>query len=67
MGEPLVFHSENYVSDDVEKLFPLISGIVGSGTAVELRTWAQIYEELPAIEDIFDGKNPPASLLCCSF
>ena len=49
----------NYVSDDVEKLFPLISGIVGSGTAVELCTWAQIYEELPAIEDIFDGKNPP--------
>jgi hypothetical protein len=43
----------------VEKLFPLISGIVGSGTAVELRTWAQVYEELPAIEDIFDGKNPP--------
>lgn len=49
----------NYVSDDVDKLFPMICGIVGSGVAVELRTWAKVYDELPVIEEVFDGKHPP--------
>ena len=54
----LVSNILNYVSDDVDEVFPMISGIVGSGMAVELRTWARVYDELPVIEDIFDGKNP---------
>ena len=49
----------NYVSDNVDKMFPMISGIVGTGVAVEFRTWAQVYDDLPSLEDIFDGKNPP--------
>ena len=49
----------NNVSDDVEKMYPLIAGLVGSGVAVEFRTWTTIYSELPSINDIFDGKNPP--------
>ncbi len=49
----------NFVSDDVDKVFPLISGLVGTGIAVEFRTWAKVYKQLPNIKDIFDGKQPP--------
>ncbi len=48
----------NGVSDDVDKMYSLISGIVGTGVAVEFRTWASRYSELPDVEEIFDGKNP---------
>ena len=48
----------NFVSDDVGKMLPMISGIVGSGIAVEFHTWTQVYNDLPSLEDIFDGKNP---------
>lgn len=48
----------NFVSDDVDKMLPLISGVVGSGIAIEFRTWARVYDDLPDVQDIFDGKNP---------
>lgn len=48
----------NFVSCDVEKMFPLISGLIGSGAAIEFRTWCKIYNNLPDIEDIFNGKMP---------
>ena len=49
----------NHVDDDINEAYPLIAGLVGTGVAVEFRTWAKVYNELPSIEDIFDGKNPP--------
>lgn len=49
----------NSVSGDVEEMYSMIAGIVGTGVAVEFRTWAKVYKDLPAIEDIFDGKTPP--------
>lgn len=52
----------NYVSDDIEKMYSLISGLIGSGVAVEFRSWAKVYKQLPDIEKIFDGKTP--SLPC---
>lgn len=48
----------NNVDDDVDRMYPLIAGLVGTGVAVELRTWTKVYRELPEIEDIFDGKMP---------
>ena len=48
----------NHVSDDIEKMYPLISGLVGTGVAVEFRTWAKVYDQLPEISDVFDGKMP---------
>lgn len=54
----MVSNMLNYVSDNVDKMFPMISGVVGTGVAVEFRTWAHVYDDLPSIEDIFDGKNP---------
>lgn len=47
----------NCVNDNVEEIYPLISGILGNGIAVEFRTWTKIYKDLPNIEDIFDGKT----------
>ncbi len=49
----------NHVSDDVEKMYSLISGLVGTGVAIEFRSWAKVYNQLPDIKDIFDGKQPP--------
>lgn len=49
----------NHVNSDVDKMYSLISGLVGSGVAVEFRTWANVYNELPDLKDIFDGKMPP--------
>ena len=49
----------NGVSGDVEKTYPLIAGIVGTGTALEFETWTRVYDKLPKIEDVFDGKMPP--------
>ena len=49
----------NTVSGDVEGMYPLIAGLVGTGTAVEFRTWSKIWKDLPSVGDIFDGKDPP--------
>lgn len=49
----------NSISDNVGQVYSLIAGLVGTGAAVEFRTWAKIYRTLPSIEDIFDGKMPP--------
>lgn len=46
----------NGVSDDLNKMYPFIAGLVGTGIAIEFRTWANVYEELPSIEDIFKGR-----------
>ena len=48
----------NSVDDDINAMYPLIAGLVGTGVASELCTWARVYHELPAIEDIFSGKMP---------
>ncbi len=48
----------NNVSDDINDMYPLIAGLVGTGVAVEFRTWAKVYNQLPDINDIFDGKMP---------
>ena len=45
----------NTVSDDIDSVFTLIAGVIGSGTAAELRAWSRIYDKLPDIERIFSG------------
>ena len=49
----------NGIDDDIDNMYSLIAGLVGTGTAVEFRTWAKVYKDLPSVEDIFDGKMPP--------
>ncbi len=53
----MVSHLLTHVSDDVEEMYPLIAGLVGTGVAVEFRTWCKVFRNLPSIEDIFEGKT----------
>ena len=48
----------NNVSSDIKDVYHLVCGLVGKGIAVEFRSWCNIYENLPSIEDIFKGKSP---------
>jgi energy-coupling factor transporter ATP-binding protein EcfA2 len=41
---------------DVEAAYDMIAGCVGTGIAMELRTWCKIYNGLPKVEDIFAGR-----------
>ena len=47
----------NSLEADLDDALPLISGIVGSGAAVEFKTWTNVYDKLPDLEMIFDGKE----------
>jgi len=46
-----------HLSDDIGAAFSLISGCVGLGPATELMNWFEIYEKIPAMEDIFSGEH----------
>lgn len=48
----------NLVNSDVDKMYSLIAGVIGTGLAIEFRTWSKVYEDLPDLEDIFEGKQP---------
>ena len=48
----------NSVDDNVEIMYPMVAGLVGTGTAIEFRTWCKVWNSLPSIEDVFDGKMP---------
>ena len=52
----MVSYLLNHVSNDIESMFTQIAGIIGSGAAIEFRTWSRVCDKLPEIEDIFDGK-----------
>lgn len=47
----------NNVCDSVEKMYPLIAGLIGSGLAMEFRSWCKMHFRLPSSEDIFAGRE----------
>ena len=47
----------NSVDGPFDKIYPLISGLVSKGVAIEFRTWFSVYKDLPNMEDIFSGKE----------
>ena len=44
-------------TDDIDEVESLISGLIGVGTTIEFKTWCAEYNDLPNIQDIFDGKQ----------
>jgi len=46
----------NTLDDNLDELYPLVAGLIGTGTAIEFRSWQKVFQTLPVIEDIFDGK-----------
>ena len=47
----------NYIDENIDEVYNEVRGLIGSGNAIELRTWSKVYKNLPKIEDIFDGKD----------
>lgn len=47
----------NNVCDDIETVFGFISGLIGEGAAIEFRSWNRVYNDLPNVENIFNGKE----------
>ena len=47
----------NNVNSDISKVYPLIAGLIGVGIAIEFRNWAEVYDKIPDVEDIFNGKD----------
>ncbi len=48
----------NFVNSDVDKMYSLIAGVIGTGLAIEFRTWSKVYNDLPDLEEIFNGGQP---------
>ncbi len=44
----------NYEGDYI-KSYSLIAGLVGNGPAMEFKTWCKLYNDLPKVENIFNG------------
>ena len=45
----------NNISDDINEVYPLIRGLIGTGVASEFRTFANLYHRIPDIKEIFEG------------
>ena len=54
------------ISKDFKEIYPMIIGCIGHYTASNFKTWVELYENMPSVEAIFDGKEvdlPKASEL----
>lgn len=49
----------NHTNDNVEEVYQLIAGCIGVGAAVEFLSWGRVYNQLPAVEDIFNNRPAP--------
>lgn len=47
----------NSINSDIDEMYPLIAGLIGTGVALEFRNYEKVYRKLPSIEDIFNGKE----------
>ncbi|MBR2989206.1 MAG: AAA family ATPase [Clostridia bacterium] len=47
----------NLTGGSVDDNYQFIAGLIGVGNAIDFRTWAQVYSQLPKVEDIFAGKT----------
>lgn len=47
----------NNLTGKFDTIYPLVAGLVGKGVALEFKSWISVYDCLPNIENIFDGKE----------
>ena len=47
----------NTAKGDFDSVFPLVVGCVGSSVAISFSTWVDLYDNMPEISDIFEGRN----------
>lgn len=43
---------------DVDAAYMMIAGCVGNATAIELVSWCKVYNQIPSLDAIFDGRSP---------
>ncbi len=43
---------------DIDEAYTIISGSIGSAAALDFKMWCTVYNRLPEVEDIFNGKKP---------
>ena len=36
-------------------MYPLVAGLVGTGTAIEFMSWIKVFDKVPKMEDVFNG------------
>lgn len=48
----------NDINSNLDDVYLLIAGLVGTGVAIEFRGWEKVYKELPQVDSIFGGDNP---------
>ena len=46
----------NFVSEELDEVFPIIVGCVGEDAAYSFKAWYEIYARVPSAEDIFNGE-----------
>lgn len=49
----------NLNGGDVKASYSMIAGCIGKGAAVEFSSFCKLYDKLPRIDDIFDGRYVP--------
>lgn len=47
----------NNVDSDVESMYPMVAGLIGTGVATEFRTWCKVCSNLPDLDDVFSGRG----------
>lgn len=47
----------NTVSDNLKEVYPMIVGCIGYGTASHFKTWTELYNTMPLLDEIFAGKD----------
>ncbi|GHU06439.1 hypothetical protein FACS1894158_12860 [Betaproteobacteria bacterium] len=49
-------HLLSCVSDDLDTVYPLLCGCIGTGAAVEFRSFCRLYAHMPSMDEIFAGR-----------
>ncbi|MBQ6794656.1 MAG: AAA family ATPase [Clostridia bacterium] len=47
----------NFVSDNVDAVYPMLAGCLGNDRAEKFYVWAQLYKNMPSMESIFNGEE----------
>ena len=48
-----IFHT---FSANIEDVYPMVIGCIGHAAAINFKTWCELYQTMPSVEDIFEGK-----------
>lgn len=53
----LVSNILNFVSSDIDEVYPMIIGCIGHAAAASFKVWTELYKALPSVEEICESKE----------